>query len=76
VRERIRLLRRNDELEKATEMNKIMEKVEELSEREKGKLLGRIIACLEDSEDEGISEMAEKHSRLMFASLVKRTREG
>jgi len=64
------------ELEGAMEMNEIMEKVEELSEREKGKLLGRIIACLEDSEDEGISEMAEEHSRLVFANLVKRAKEG
>jgi len=63
------------ELEGAMEMNEIMEKVEELSEREKGKLLGRIIACLEDSEDEGISEMAEEHGRLMFANLVKRAEE-
>jgi len=64
-----------NKLEKATEINEVMEKVEELSEREKGKLLGRIIACLEDSEDEGISKMAEEHSMLMFASLVKRARE-
>jgi len=63
-------------LEEAMEMNEIMEKVEELPEREQIKLLGQIIGWLSCSGDEGISEMAEEHGRLMFANLVKRAREG